>query len=67
MKQYKPTIIEQTHHINPPRTFTPMRPETSHMSSEDEEMRPLNDIASSSTQAPVMLVRGVPNATQGKV
>lgn len=44
-----------------------MRPETSHMSSEAEEMRPLNDIASSSTQAPVMLVRGVPNSTQGKV
>ena len=27
-KQSKPTIPEQIHHINPPRSFTPIKPES---------------------------------------
>lgn len=30
-------------------------------------MRPLNDVASSGTQPPVMFLRGVPNFTEGKI
>ena len=36
----KPTITQQIHHINPPRTFTPIRPENTPvpMSDDDELM-----------------------------
>ena len=36
-KQSKPTIPEQIHHINPPRSFTPIKPEMYSMAT-DEEM-----------------------------
>ena len=65
MREYKPTIIEQAH--QPPRTCTAIHRETSHMSSENEEMPPLNGIARSSIQTPVMLVRRFPNSAQGKL
>lgn len=39
-KQNKPTITEQIHHINPPRIFSPIKPETLPvpMSDDDELM-----------------------------
>ena len=37
-KQNKPTITEQIHHINPPRSFTPIKPETFNIATEDEGM-----------------------------
>ena len=36
-KQSKPTIPEQIHHINPPRSFTPIKPESFNIAT-DEEM-----------------------------
>ena len=36
-KQNKPTIAEQIHHINPPRSFTPIKPESFNIAT-DEEM-----------------------------
>ena len=65
MRECKPTIIEQAHQT--PRTCTAMHCETSHLSSENEETRPLNGIARSSIQTPVMLVRRFPNSAQGKL
>ena len=40
INQNKPTITQQIHHINPPRTFTPIRPENTPvpMSDDDELM-----------------------------
>ena len=35
-KQNKPTITEQIHHINPPRSFEPIKPETFNIATEDE-------------------------------
>ena len=37
-KQSKPTIPEQIHHINPPRTFAPIKPEMYSMATDDEVM-----------------------------
>ena len=37
-KQNKQTIIEQIHHINPPRSFAPIKPETFNIATEDEGM-----------------------------
>ena len=37
-KQNKPTIPEQIHHINPPRSFTPIKPEMYSMATDDEVM-----------------------------
>ena len=37
-KQNKPTITEQIHHINPPRSFTPMKPESFNIATENEGM-----------------------------
>ena len=37
-KQNKPTIPEQIHHINPPRSFTPIKPETFNIATDDEVM-----------------------------
>ena len=37
-KQNKPTITEQIHHINPPRVFTPIKPESFNIATEDEAM-----------------------------
>ena len=37
-KQNKPTITEQIHHINPPRVFEPIKPETFNIATEDEAM-----------------------------
>ena len=39
-KQNKPTIPEQIHHINPPRSFAPIKPEMYSMAT-DEEMPPV--------------------------
>ena len=36
-KQNKPTIPEQIHHINPPRSFAPIKPESFNIAT-DEEM-----------------------------
>ena len=36
-KQNKPTITEQIHHINPPRSFAPIKPESFNIAT-DEEM-----------------------------
>ena len=36
-KQNKPAITQQIHHINPPRTFTPIRPENIPVSMSDED------------------------------
>ena len=36
--QNKPTITQQIHHINPPRVFTPIQPETYSIATEDEAM-----------------------------
>ena len=38
-KQSKPTIPEQIHHINPPRSFAPIKPESFNIAT-DEEMPP---------------------------
>ena len=35
-KQNKPTITEQIHHINPPRSFTPTKPDTCHIATDEE-------------------------------
>ena len=37
-KQSKPTIPEQIHHINPPRSFAPIKPEMYSMATDDEVM-----------------------------
>ena len=37
-KQNKPTIPEQIHHINPPRSFAPIKPEMYSMPTDDEVM-----------------------------
>ena len=37
-KQNKPTITEQIHHINPPRSFAPIKPEMYSMATDDEVM-----------------------------
>ena len=37
-KQNKPTIPEQIHHINPPRSFAPIKPEMYSMATDDEVM-----------------------------
>ena len=37
-KQNKPTISEQIHHINPPRSFAPIKPEMYSMATDDEVM-----------------------------
>ena len=37
-KQNKPTIPEQIHHINPPRSFTRIKPETFNIATDDEVM-----------------------------
>ena len=39
-KQSKPTIPEQIHHINPPRSFAPIKPESFNIAT-DEEMPPV--------------------------
>ena len=39
-KQSKPTIPEQIHHINPPRSFTPIKPESYNIATDDEPMPP---------------------------
>ena len=36
-KQSKPTITEQIHHINPPRSFTPIRPENYELTELEDE------------------------------
>ena len=36
-KQNKPTITEQIHHINPPRSFTPIRPENYELTEMEDE------------------------------
>ena len=36
-KQSKPTITEQIHHINPPRSFTPIRPENYELTEMEDE------------------------------
>ena len=57
-KQNKPTITEQIHHINPPRIFTPIKPEDTPipMSDQDELMTDAQmrnrTKATSSTQPP---------------
>ena len=37
-KQNKPTITEQIHHINPPRSFAPIKPESFNIATDDEVM-----------------------------
>ena len=37
-KQNKPTIPEQIHHINPPRSFAPIKPESYSIATDDEVM-----------------------------
>ena len=37
-KQSKPTIPEQIHHINPPRSFAPIKPESFNIATDDEVM-----------------------------
>ena len=37
-KQNKPTIPEQIHHINPPRSFAPIKPESFNIATDDEAM-----------------------------
>ena len=37
-KQNKPTIPEQIHHINPPRSFAPIKPESFNITTDDEVM-----------------------------
>ena len=37
-KQNKPTIPEQIHHINPPRSFAPIKPESFNIATDDEVM-----------------------------
>ena len=37
-KQSKPTIPEQIHHINPPRSFAPIKPENFNIATDDEVM-----------------------------
>ena len=37
-KQNKPTITEQIHHINPPRSFAPIKPESFNIAIDDEVM-----------------------------
>ena len=37
-KQSKPTIPEQIHHINPPRSFAPIEPESFNIATDDEVM-----------------------------
>ena len=40
-KQSKPSIPEQIHHINPPRSFTPIKPESYKIGTDDEAMPPV--------------------------
>ena len=40
-KQNKPTIPEQIHHINPPRSFAPIKPESFNIATDDEAMPPV--------------------------
>ena len=37
-RQSKPTIPEQMHHINPPRSFTPIKPDSCNIATDDEQM-----------------------------
>ena len=39
-KQNAPTITEQIHHINPPRSFTPIRPQIHHIGTDDKDTTP---------------------------
>ena len=56
-EQNKPTITERIHHINPPRSFAPIRPQNFHMSDSDDALmgdtrnrKRRQDIPSSSNQ-----------------
>ena len=75
-KQSKPTIPEQIHHINPPRSFAPIKPEMYSMATDDEVMpqakakpkakpKAVASASSSSSQAlPVVEVVDVSNSSK---
>ena len=70
-KQSKPTIPEQIHHINPPRSFAPIKPEMYSMATDDEVMpqaakaKAKASASSSSSQAlPVIEVMDVSSSSK---
>ena len=71
-KQNKPTIPEQIHHINPPRSFAPIKPESFNIATDDEVMPPASAKpkakpkakASSSSALPVVEVMDVSSSSK---